>query len=84
MCAGIRLDLISILVHDLENNYNGKEREPLPPWRQYVSETTTNLGTIPEVVVERREWNTLYVIPKLLFCLSRDDDQQPKAIHKRD
>jgi hypothetical protein len=32
-----------------------REREPLPRRRPYVSETTTNLGTIPEVVVERRE-----------------------------
>jgi hypothetical protein len=44
-------------VHELESNYNGKEREGavaegtrgLP----YVTETTTNLGTIPELVVER-------------------------------
>jgi hypothetical protein len=75
-------------VHDLESDYNGKEREQLPPRprRQYVRKTPTNLGTIAEVVVERRERNTLCVIPKLLFCLSRDDDQQPKAaaIHKRD
>jgi hypothetical protein len=31
------------------------EREPLRRRRPYVSETTTNLGTIPELVVERRE-----------------------------
>jgi hypothetical protein len=32
-----------------------REREPLPWRRKYFSETTTNLGTIPELVVERRE-----------------------------
>jgi hypothetical protein len=32
-----------------------REREPLQRRPPYVSETTTNLGTIPELVVERRD-----------------------------
>jgi hypothetical protein len=32
-----------------------REREPLPRQPPYVSETTTNLGKFPELVVERRE-----------------------------
>jgi hypothetical protein len=52
LCASTyRLDLIIM---------EERERGALPRRRQYVSETTTNLGS---------------VIPKLLFCLSTDDDQ---------